>query len=76
MEDSKLKTVSIKFSSRASVQVNGNFYTVEACEERVVPEGVDNIDWAKEKQLLWDSVNDECDTQTQEIIKFFKDKKL
>lgn len=69
MAESKLKTVSIRFSSRASVQIKGCFYTVEATEERVVPEGIDNIDWEQEKKLLWDSVNDECDSQVDIIVK-------
>lgn len=75
MVESKLKTTSIRFTSRASIKVNDNFFTVEACEERVVPEGIDDIDWEHEKKLLWDSVNDQCDDQTQTIIRMFKDKK-
>ncbi len=69
MAESKLKTVSIRFSSRASINIRGCFYTVEATEERVVPEGIDNIDWEQEKKLLWDSVNDECDSQVEIIVK-------
>lgn len=76
MAESKLKTVSIKFSSRASVQIKGCFYTVEATEERVVPEGIDNIDWEQEKKLLWDSVNDECDSQIEIIFRKSKENSL
>lgn len=65
--ESKLKTVSIRFTSRASIKIKDNFFTVEACEERIVPEGVTDIDWQKEKLLLWNAVNDECDDQIQEI---------
>ena len=74
---SLLKTTSIKFSSRASVKINDNFITIEACEERAVPEGGGfAIDWEEEKRLLWDSVNDECDKQIEEAIHYFKNKKL
>lgn len=73
---SKLRTTSIKFSSRSSVKINDNFFTIEACEERFAPEYVEDINWEEERKLLWDCVNDECDRQIADIIKFFKDKKL
>lgn len=88
MEEYKQKaiTVSIKFTSRASIKVKDNFYTVEACEERIipVPTGDDikttsiqeylegRVDIEKERKLLWDTVNEECDKQIQEIIDTFK----
>ena len=71
MAESKLKTVSIRFTSRASIKIRDNFITVEACEERVVPEGVTDIDWEAERKMLWDTVNDECDDQIQDAIKTF-----
>lgn len=58
-------TVSIKFTSRASIKVNESFYTVEACEERMIPE---DADVEKERKLLWDTVNEECDNQIQDIL--------
>lgn len=76
MAESKLKTTSIRFTSRASVKINDNFFTVEACEERVVPEGVTDINWEEEKRMLWDAVNDECDNQINETVRYFKDKRL
>lgn len=68
---SKAKTVSIKFTSRASVCIDKNYYTVEACEERTIPD-LEGVDVYKEREALWDTVNGECDTQIQEIIKTFR----
>lgn len=74
--ESKLKTTSIKFTSRASIKIEtksgDKFYTIEACEERMIPEGVEDVDWSEERKLLWDTVNDECDKQIEDIIKIFK----
>ena len=63
-------TTSIRFTSRASVKIGDNFYTVEACEERMIPEGVD-VNMENERKLLWDTVNDECDGQIQDILQTF-----
>ena len=48
------KTTTIKASSRASVKVGDNFYTVEWTEERTI-QPKDDIE--EERQLLWDDVN-------------------
>ena len=64
-------TTSIKFTSRASVCINKNYYTVECCEERLIP-AVDGVDIAKEREALWDTVNTECDNQIADIIKMYK----
>lgn len=69
--EQKAITTSIKFTSRASVKVGDSFYTVEACEERLIP-AVDGVDIEQEKKLLWDSVNTECDTQIEDILKTYK----
>lgn len=68
---SKANTVSIRFTSRASIKVGDNFYTVEACEERAIPE-LPDIDINKERKLLWDCVNNECDEQIADILKTYK----
>lgn len=70
----KAVTTSIKFTSRASVKINDSFYTVEACEERVIPM-MEGIDVDKERKLLWDTVNAECDNQIQDIYNMFNGKK-
>lgn len=67
----KAKTVSIRFTSRASVKVGDSFYTVECCEERMIPD-IEGIIVEEERQALWDTVNGECDSQISEIIKTFR----
>lgn len=67
----KGKTTSIKFTSRASVKVNDSFYTVEACEERSIPD-LEDVNMEEERQDLWDTINTECDNQIQEILKTFR----
>lgn len=71
--ESKAKTTSIRFTSRASVKVGESFYTVECCEERVIPD-IDGINMEEERRLLWDTVNSECDNQIEDILKTFKKK--
>lgn len=68
---SKAKTTSIRFTSRASVKVNDSYYTVEATEERMIPD-LEDIDLIKEKELLWDSVNADVDGQIEDILKIYK----
>ena len=63
------KTVSIKCTSRASIKVGDSFYTLEYCEERMIS---DNADVEKERAILWDVVNNECDLQIQDVLKTFK----
>ena len=68
---SKAKITTIRATSRASVKVNDNFYTVEYMEERVLPQDIEyNIE--EERKALWDTVNNECDGQIEDIIKTFK----
>lgn len=69
--EQKAITTSIKFTSRASVKIGDSFYTVEACEERLIP-AVDDVDIEQERKLLWDTVNTECDVQIEDILKTFK----
>ena len=64
-------TTSIKFTSRASVKIDNNYYTVEACEERLIP-AIEGIDIEEERKALWDCVNTECDNQIADIIKMYK----
>ena len=67
---SKARTSVIRATSRASVKIRDNFYTVEYCEERTVPE-TDDVNLKEERQLLWDTVNNEVDMQIEDIIKSF-----
>ena len=71
MYEPKAVTTSIKATSRASVKVRDNFYTIEYAEERTIPD-LPDIDIEQEKSYLWDSVNSQCDEQIEEIVKSFK----
>lgn len=66
----KATTTKIVATSRASVKIGDNFYTVEMSEERTlsVTRGV-NLE--KEQQLLWDSVNNSVDNQIIDIKNAF-----
>lgn len=64
-------TTSIRFTSRASVKIGDSFYTLEACEERTIPD-IEGVDLEEERRNLWDTVNAECDGQIQDIITTLK----
>lgn len=68
--EQKAVTTTIKALSRASVKIRDNFYTIEYCEERVIPD-LQDVDLESEKQLLWDTVNGEVDAQIEDIIETF-----
>ena len=70
----KAKTTSIKAVSRCSVKIRDNYYTVEYEEERLLDAMVDatEVDLQKERGLLWDDVNAECDKQIEDILRTFK----
>ncbi len=67
---SKGITHSLKFTSRMSIKVNDTFYTIEACEERWFPE--EGVDIDKERELLWEDVNGQCEDQIELIYKTIK----
>ena len=66
----KAITTQIRATSRASVKVRDNYYTVEYSEERTIPD-VEGVNLEEEKKLLWDAVNTEVDNQIEEIVKTF-----
>lgn len=68
---SKAKTTMIRFTSRASINIDGRYYTMEACEERMIPD-IEGVDIEQERKLLWDSVNTECDNQIEDAWKAYK----
>lgn len=70
--ESKATTISISAVSRASIKIRDNFYTLEYGESRSVPEDA-NIE--KERALLWETVNGECDKQVQDVLEMFRNKK-
>lgn len=63
------KITTIKASSRVSMKIKDNFYTVEYTEERSLEDG---DDVQEEREKLWDSVNYEVDNQIEEIYATFK----
>lgn len=66
---SKATVTTITATSRASVKIRDNFYTVEYSETRSLPE---DCDITEERRILWDVVNNECDGQIEDIIKTFR----
>lgn len=73
--EQKAVTTQIRATSRASVKILNDFYTVEYSEERTVP-NVEGVDLEKERKILWDCVNDEVDAQIDTIIKLANQNKL
>lgn len=69
--ESKAKIITIAATSRASVKIKDNYFTVEYHEERAIPD-IDGVDIKRERELLWDTVNAECDTQIEDISATFK----
>jgi len=72
---SQAVTTSIQAHSRISVKLQETFYTFEFMEERQFPidlmdEGT--IDFAKEKELLWDNVHAQVDKQVQDVVEMLK----
>lgn len=72
--ESKAITTQIRATSRASVKVRDNYYTVEYSEERTIPD-VEGVNLEEEKRILWDCVNGEVDAQIEDIIKSFAKQK-
>lgn len=65
----------IRANSRISVKLQETFYTFEFMEERQFPiDLVDEgkIDFAKEKEMLWDEVHAQVDKQVQDVVAMLK----
>lgn len=73
--EQKAITTQIRATSRASVKIGNDFYTVEYSEERTVPD-VEGVNLEKERKILWDCVNEEVDAQIDTIIKLANQNKL
>ena len=57
-------TTSIKAESGLSIETKKGWYRFTFTEERIIPE---TADIEKEKEALWNSVNNEVDRQAEEI---------
>ena len=71
MYEQKAITTTIRATSRASVKIRDNFYTLEYCEERAIPD-IEGVDLDTEKRILWDAVNSEVDKQIEDIYNAVK----
>lgn len=72
--DVKCITKTIKASSRASIKVGDNFYTIEYTEEQSVPEQFNSQELATARKDLWDTCNTEVDNQIVDILNTFSNK--
>lgn len=71
---SQAKTVRIEATSRCAIKTKHDYYyTIEAHEVREIPDS-DTVNLDKEWELLFDSVNNICDTQAADILKNLNDK--
>lgn len=71
--DEQLTNVTrIQATSRMSVKIRDNFYTVEYLEERSLPKNVGKTELEKAKAQLFNSVNATIDAQIEEIVEGFK----
>ena len=66
MYEQKAITTTIRATSRASVKIDNDFYTLEYCEERTIPD-TEDVDLETEKKILWDDVNREVDHQIDDV---------
>lgn len=65
----------IRATSRVSVKLNESFYTFEFQEERAFPIDLveeDQINFEKEKEMLWDEVHSQVDKQVSDIVSMLK----
>lgn len=75
------ETTVIRATSRESVKVGDNFFTVEYCEERTVHidgrASKDKVEeeLAKAREDLWNTCNEEVDMQVLEIQRLAKEAK-
>ena len=69
------RTVTIRFTSRASVQIKGSYYTFEATIEKQCPEAYTDSEYMQAKQELWDECNGEVDAQVEQVVDMLRNKK-
>ena len=70
MYEVKGKINKISATSRASLKLRDNFFTVEYSEERIIPD-TDDVNIMEERNALWDAVNEECDRQCDVLRETF-----
>ena len=70
--ESKAKVITISGTSKATVQVNNNYYSFSYSEERQLPENDKDVCIEQERELLWDTLNAEVDKQIEQIVQLYK----
>lgn len=70
----------ISASSRISIKIGENFYTIEAAVEKTLPQNItqdtlDAIDMDKEWDILFDSINEKVDKQVEDINRAYNPQK-
>ena len=68
---SKATVTSIKATSKVTLKIRDNFFSVEYTEERTVPD-VDGVDIEAERKCLFNDVNAIVDEQADVIRKTFR----
>lgn len=66
----KGKPTKITATSRSAIKVRDNFYTVEASEERSLPDS--DVNMEEEYDALFNELNDVVDKQVKDIVDTFK----
>ena len=69
--NSKAKITMISGTSKATVQINNNYYSFSYTEERQLPVE-DDVNIEVERELLWDTLNNEVDKQVEQIVNLYK----
>ena len=67
---SKAKVFKISATSRTSIRIKENYFTVEYSEERAIPD-IEGVNIEKEREILWDTVNAEVDNQAEILYNTF-----
>ena len=72
MEEYEPKAIISKITatSRMSLKVKDNYFTMEYTEERVIPD-IEGVDIEQEKVALWNAVNTEVENQAEIIYNTF-----
>ena len=70
MYESKAKITEIIATSRVSLSIKNNYYTVEYTEKRSIPDEED-VNIEAERKALWDDVNAVVDDQANDIKRCF-----
>jgi len=66
------KTVKISAMSKATVQINGSYFSFSYSEERELPEDQSRVNLEKEREYLWEDLNSEVDNQIEQTIQALK----